>query len=525
MNIDQAGIDWLGRGWLLLLAFSAAVLLVAALRKPCRQLFGTERAFQLWLLPPLAMLASQLPHAAAAHASTMPTVVYAIASIAAALPARAEAGNPFDWRAAAMLLWLTGIAIALALAACAQWSYRRRLRGALRLPDSAVRWPVLLATRADVGPALVGAWRARIVLPADFESRYDASERVLILAHEATHARRGDGWWCLCAQIVSAVFWFHPLAWWALAALRHDQELACDASVLRQHGALRRSYAYAMLKTQSATFALPVGCPWSPRHPITERIAMLKLKQPSAVRRFTGAFLVSVFAISVAGVVYATTPSPRTEAAGGMADRYTLKINAGMAGRPDSMHFTRCLKPGEPTTVNGIDTDKLSWKAQFTVSPAAGGQLEIRSHIDTRFEGTGGYVRTQSAQPLVRTMPGQQAVIQFGQVDMRKHAGKPDGRTIKLSLTPTLGCSSGSLLSAWHPVKVDQRVSSGMAREVAMALAAKSGFVLINPQVLDMRPVTLNFEQMPAVQAMQLVTEIDGFHAVFHDKQVRFEPK
>ena len=58
-----------------------------------------------------------------------------------------------------------------------------------------------------------------------------------------------------------------------------------------------------------------------------------------------------------------------------------------------------------------------------------------------------------------------------------------------------------------------------------MALAAKSGFVLINPQVLDMRPVTLNFEQMPAVQAMQLVAEIDGFHAVFHDKQVRFEPK
>ena len=59
MSSELAAIDWLGHGWLLLLAFSAAVLLAAALRRPCRRWFGTERAFQLWLLPPLAMLASQ----------------------------------------------------------------------------------------------------------------------------------------------------------------------------------------------------------------------------------------------------------------------------------------------------------------------------------------------------------------------------------------------------------------------------------------------------------------------------------
>ena len=66
MISDLAAIDWLGHGWMLLLALTVGVLMVAALRKPCRHLFGTERAFQLWLLPPLAMLASQLPHAAVA---------------------------------------------------------------------------------------------------------------------------------------------------------------------------------------------------------------------------------------------------------------------------------------------------------------------------------------------------------------------------------------------------------------------------------------------------------------------------
>jgi beta-lactamase regulating signal transducer with metallopeptidase domain len=57
-SIDALVTAWIARGWLALLAFTAAVLVVAALRKPCRRLFGTERAFQLWLLPPLAVLAA-----------------------------------------------------------------------------------------------------------------------------------------------------------------------------------------------------------------------------------------------------------------------------------------------------------------------------------------------------------------------------------------------------------------------------------------------------------------------------------
>ena len=206
MRLDTVAIDWLGRGWLLLLAFSAAVLLAATLRRPCRRWFGTERAFQLWLLPPLAMLASQLPHPASTPMSALPSVVYVIASAAVALPAHAVAATALDWRADAMLLWLVGTIATLLLAATAQRRYRRRLIDATPMLDVAIRWPVLRASRVDVGPALVGAWRVRIVLPADFGTRYDAAERAMILAHETTHARRGDGWWCLCAQMIAAVF-------------------------------------------------------------------------------------------------------------------------------------------------------------------------------------------------------------------------------------------------------------------------------------------------------------------------------
>ncbi|MEO7051478.1 MAG: hypothetical protein ABI128_07420 [Rhodanobacter sp.] len=115
-----AAIDWLGRGWLLLLAFTVAVLLVAALRKPCRHLFGTERAFQLWVLAPLAMLASQWPHAADAGFAPLPAVVCAITSVGGVLPAHAGASTGISWRTGTVLIWFAGMLVSLLLAASAQ---------------------------------------------------------------------------------------------------------------------------------------------------------------------------------------------------------------------------------------------------------------------------------------------------------------------------------------------------------------------------------------------------------------------
>ncbi len=524
MSIDPVAIDWLGRGWLLLLAFSVAVLLVAALRRPCRRWFGTERAFQLWLLPPLAMLASQLPHAVAAPVFILSPVVSAITSATIASPGHAVTGGVIDLRGWIVPLWSLGSLASLLLAALAQARYRTRLRGASMSIDARSGRLVLRALGTDVGPALVGAWRGRIVLPADFEYRYDATERQLILAHEAIHARRHDGWWCLLAQLVAALFWFHPLAWWALAALRHDQELACDAAVLREHGAQRRSYANAMLKTQSAAFVLPVGCPWSLRHPITERIAMLKLPLPDLFHRRAGGALVVALAIGVTGAVYAATPVPSAKAGQVRADRYTLKVHVD---QPDAMEFTRCLKPNEYSDVSGVNSAAMSWKGRFAVTPAAKGQLEIRALLDTRFDNGDGKVRAQSARPIVRTMPGQQATIVFGQIVDGRHLAnaKLQDNTLKIGLTPSLGCTDESLSAAWHPVQVSQQGNNRSARALAEAVAAKAGFVLVNPEALDNAPVSLNFEHMPATSALQLIADIDGRRALFDDKRVRFERK
>jgi beta-lactamase regulating signal transducer with metallopeptidase domain len=513
MSIEFAGVDWLMRGWLLTLAFTAAVLVVAVLRKPCRRLFGTERAFQLWLLPPLTLLASQLPHAANVSNRTLPSLVYVIASAGDVLSSRAGELPGVDWRHGIVPIWCAGMAIFLLLAVVAQWRYRRRLLGATPVSESRSRFPVLRATSADVGPALVGAWRIRIVLPADFEDRYDATERGLILAHEAMHARRRDGLWCLLAQPLVALFWFHPLAWWALSALRHDQELACDTAVLREHGAQRRSYANAMLKTQSALFALPVGCPWSPRHPLTERIAMLKLPLPGRLRRSAGRIAgLALFAAAAGSVYAASVPSDRLAPATASAREYQLEMMIELAtDGADASHVERmtlalCMAPGKSGTVI-----THGWKIDATPVPE-GRNLRV---------------------DLAVTGPAGASVVQtrlhgaLGEILHAEGEGNDGRHRYAVDVTPLIGCpartATTDIGARLH--LVSQAAKNEPAHALALTVAAKAGLTLVNPELLDNRAVTLNFEQIPAERAMQLIADIDGMKAVFEGSRVHFELK
>jgi hypothetical protein len=145
-SIDALTAAWVARGWLALLAFTAAVLVLAALRKPCRRLFGTERAFQLWLLPPLALLASQLPHATVAPVLVLSPVVSAVASMGTLLPVRVVGPDGVDWLAWAMLLWLAGSAPAC----CWRLWHKRVIAGGCVMPPAS--WTNVRAGRCCVQP-------------------------------------------------------------------------------------------------------------------------------------------------------------------------------------------------------------------------------------------------------------------------------------------------------------------------------------------------------------------------------------
>lgn len=496
----------LARGWVLLLAFTTAIVLVGLLRRPCRRWFGAERAFQLWLLPPLAMLACQCPHVTTG-AGILPGVVYAVTSAGGSLSTPSIMPANSTWHAWGVLAWLAGASTVLVLMVSAQRRYHARLGGGAWVHDASSRWPVWRAADTDAGPSLVGAWRPRIVIPADFEQRYSPAERALILAHETMHARRGDTWWILLARIGTAACWFHPLAWLALRTLRRDMELACDAAVMREHGGQRRTYANAMLKTQSAAMALPLGCSWLPHHPLAERIAMLKLSSPSRSRQMTGSIAGAALALVVAGSAYAASAPPAARQ-GSPAGKPTYQLNMKVESATGTAHRKHAERTSLALCAPAGKTASASfpgWKIDTVTEPSG------RQGVHIRLVMTG-----DDHAPAVR----HEMYIRLGKPARVASTGTDGKRSYVIDVTPLAGCPARA---AGHAVS--EHLSKVPARQAAQLIASKTGFELLNPQALDDALVTFNFDAVPGDRALRLIAEVDGRKATFDGWTVRFEPK
>lgn len=286
------------------LVVALALLLVMLLRWPVRRALGSRATYALWWMPLLALIGCLLPgqgsDVAAVAWPGAPVLADAIVR-SGQLVAAFDASNPL------LALWLGGTLLAALAMSFVQHAYLRSL-GRL-IVDPQGHW----RSDAVASPALVGAWNTKLVLPADFEQRYAADECALILAHEAVHVRRRDPLANAIAAVALCLFWFNPLAWWALGRFRFDQELACDEAVLAERPGARRSYASAMLKSQLAADAglrLPLGCHWAARHPLKERITMLKRPIPAPARRLSGLVLSLALAAACSYAAWASdTPT------------------------------------------------------------------------------------------------------------------------------------------------------------------------------------------------------------------------
>jgi bla regulator protein blaR1 len=280
----------------LTVAASVSVLVVGLLRTPFRRVAGAQAAYWLWLTVPSSALAALLP---------APSDSWVLATIA--LPARlmalAGASAPARYAVIGLLVWAAGASLMLVFAVYRQRTFERSLGSLTSLPNGAYQ----SVTVAE--PMLVGAWRPRVVLPADFEMRYTLEERELVLAHERAHLRRGDALANAVASGCLCLSWFNPLMYWAVGQFRFDQELACDASVLAATGTARRQYAGALLKAQLAADSVrfvPAGCSWRSSHRLKQRIAVLKRPLPSYVRRASGVLLALTCISSGSYVAWAT---------------------------------------------------------------------------------------------------------------------------------------------------------------------------------------------------------------------------
>ena len=285
------------------LATTAALLMVLVLRQPLRRHFGAGCVPLLWSLVPLAQLAVWLPAPLRETALALPLLPAAAQPVLAAPgdPAPVASLAPGDWIA---LLWLLGALLCAGYFLLLQWRFRQRLG---RLRETAPG--VLQAETSDLGPAVLGLLRPRIILPADFSQRFCASQQALIMAHERSHLRRGDIVANAIASALRCLYWFNPLLHYAADRLRHDHELASDADVMQRHPHARRHYADTLLNVQLAVPGLPVGCLWQSSHPLKERILMLSTLRTTPLRRRAGALLASSLALSLATLAWASQPN------------------------------------------------------------------------------------------------------------------------------------------------------------------------------------------------------------------------
>lgn len=303
----------------LVLVVSAALLVILALREPMRRAFGARVAYALWLLAPFATFAALLParlvriDAPQAAAMTAPaqTVAETAQSVTTmvSLPAEISLSRP-DLSLWVAAIWLVGFVASIAVLTIGQQRFMARLR--LGPAEAGVQ----VAAHETVGPAVIGVIAPRIVVPSDFEARYTAQERELVLAHERAHISAGDVQVNALAALAQCVFWFNPLVYVARAALRIDQELACDERVMQRHAHARRAYAEAMLKTQLAAHAVPLGCAWPPAgaKPLKQRIAALGRPHVTANRRVFGGMLCVAATLVVALTAWIAQPPRRAYA-------------------------------------------------------------------------------------------------------------------------------------------------------------------------------------------------------------------
>lgn len=312
-------------------AASAAILIVALFRAKVRLLFGARIAYALWLIVPLAIIASLLP----SDVRIKPVPPAPEVSLVESMPAEqtaptvpelttplSEGQEPSLLKGLAswfVLIWLSGFFMSLSLQLVGHLRFVRRNRLAARSGR------VCRAVDNAVGPSVVGLFNPCIVVPKNFSRAFNRRERALIFAHERAHLTAGDAPVNGLAVLLRSLFWFNPLAYAAYHLFRMDQELACDERVMTQHGQHRRLYAETLLKSQMASQSSPLACAWLPGglHPLKERVAGLSSVRHSSIRRTAGVMAVLAAVGVTSSVAWATLSTHTVEIRSGaaLADR------------------------------------------------------------------------------------------------------------------------------------------------------------------------------------------------------------
>jgi len=139
------------------------------------------------------------------------------------------------------------------------WRYRKALPAELRSnieksfsAHGIERFPGIWLVEGFNQPFVWGLLRGSIYLPIDFLNINRPEHQRNVLGHELSHVLRFDAAVNILQVIAQAIFWFHPLVWWANRKIRQEREKCCDEMAVAHLNTSPKDYSTAILETLAA---------------------------------------------------------------------------------------------------------------------------------------------------------------------------------------------------------------------------------------------------------------------------------
>lgn len=245
-----------------------------------------------------------------------------------------------------LLLFLTGWTISSAVLLGRLLAGARALRRRARQWTQTVLDGVAVTVSDDLGPAVLGFLRPRIIVPQWLPGE-SAQRRSAVLAHESEHLRAHDEYFLLGGWLLVALIpWNLPL-WWLWRRLRLSIEIDCDARVVRR-GLPAPSYGAELL-----AIATRIPAPPRPAIGLFERPSQLAgririLVRPS--RRWWRWAALPLYALTgLAALAAGTFPAPPIDTTLGAWNQSQLTARQLSELRAQDTRATRrLLATGQP---------------------------------------------------------------------------------------------------------------------------------------------------------------------------------
>ncbi len=253
-------------------------------------------------------------------------------------------------------------------------------------------------------PMTWGAIRPVILLPAYVED-WPVEQRDVVISHERAHIQRRDWLWQGFAQVMTAIFWFHPLVWLAAVQMRQEAEHAADDATLAT-GVRASDYAdrlVAVARRLSGPSTIP-GVAMVRKPALTSRIAAIldtaRTRTGASVGARIGVVLAAVAllvplsafqdrnvyhvgeeGVASPSVTYRVEPSYTPEAKEAkIQGTVKLSLVVNSQGRADDIKVTQSLDPG-------LDANAVAAVSQWLFKPGSkdGQPVDVGVAIEVNF--------------------------------------------------------------------------------------------------------------------------------------------